>query len=106
MVAELEAALAEHLATPFPSPAVVRGRDYGSVCAVMIGADICGLSSRVAGGELLTDARWNYLAECEARLQDSLMEFPEAGRPYYAHLLRVAELAFQRMEQMAAQPSR
>ncbi|MEV6897236.1 hypothetical protein [Amycolatopsis sp. NPDC051372] len=101
MIRELEAALAEHRAAPFPAPEVVRGRDYGSVCAVMIDADIYAPSERVSRGELPADDRWNWLAECEARLQDSLAEFPEAGRPYYARLLRIAELAFQRMEAMA-----
>ncbi|MGW4486970.1 hypothetical protein ACWEOE_24370 [Amycolatopsis sp. NPDC004368] len=99
---EQETALAEHIATPFPAPDGVRGEDYGSVCAVMIDADIYLLSQRVSRGELLADRQWNWLAECEARLQDSMSEFPEAGRPYYARLLRIAELAFQRMEEMAA----
>ncbi|MEV4599068.1 hypothetical protein AB0K15_16850 [Amycolatopsis sp. NPDC049253] len=100
MIPELETALAEHRAAPFPAPDVVRGRDYGSVCAVMIDANIFALSERVSRGELLADDRWNWLADCEARLQDSLAEFPVAGRPYYARLLRIAELAFQRMEEL------
>lgn len=67
----------------------------------MIDANIYFLSKAVADGHTLPDQQWDFLADCEARLQDSLSEFPEAGRPYYERLLRIADLAFKRMKERA-----
>jgi hypothetical protein len=97
MISDLAAALAEHRAAPFP-PVVKRGEDYGSVCAVMIDADIFGWASRAAEGELLSPQERTRFARAADRLRSSLQEFPTAGRSYYERLLAIAELAIECLE--------
>jgi hypothetical protein len=89
---ELRRLLAEHLTTPFPF-GVVKGRDYGSVDAVMIGADIYGWASRVAEGELLTSVDRDRPRLARDDLVRSMAAFPEAARPYYEQLVRIATAA-------------
>ena len=87
--------LAEHMATPFPT-SVEKGLDYGSADAVMIGADIYGLASQVESGKMIRSDVRSMLGACERELSESLDEFPEEARPYYAHLLRIARAALAR----------
>jgi hypothetical protein len=89
-VVELQHLLAEHLATPFPS-GVVKGRDYGSVDPVMIGAD--GWASRVSMGEHLRSVDRDGLRLARDDLLRLLAAFPETARPYYEQLVRIATAA-------------
>ena len=89
---ELQRLLAEHRATPFPSD-VVKGRDYGSVDPVMIGADIYGWASRVSKGEPLTPVDRDRLRLARDDLVLSLAAFPETARPYYEQLVPIATAA-------------
>lgn len=75
---ELQRLLAEHLATPFPS-GVVKGRDYGCVDPVMIGADIYGWASRVSKGEALTSVDRDRLRLAR---DDLYGRWPHSQRPH------------------------
>ena len=86
---ELQRLLAEHHAVPFPS-SVVNGLDYGSVEPVMIDADIYGWASRVSKGEALAPIDRERLRLARDDLRRSLAAFPEAARPYFEQLVRIA----------------
>jgi len=91
----LESLLAQHLAEPFPD-AAVKGLDYGKVDAVMIGADVYGWSSRVERGEVLSDLERRSFEDAATDLSESILLFPDAARPYYELLLRIARAALNR----------
>lgn len=81
--------LRAHLADPFPE-SVVKGKDYGEVDAVMIGADIYGWASQ---GESLDAHDRRRLRRAADQLEKSIRVFPADAQPYYQRLLRIARLA-------------
>jgi hypothetical protein len=91
-VTRLRALLDEHEQRPFPA-SVVKGLDYAGVDCVMVGADIYGWASRVAGGEALrSEERERFLA-LRTALASALPAFPDDARPYYATLVEIADIA-------------
>lgn len=78
-----------HLAEPFPD-SVEKGRDYGGVDAVLIGADIYGWATRAGSLSTLDRSR---LLRAAAELERSLAAFPAEAQPYYERVLRIARLA-------------
>ncbi len=91
-MADLDDLLVRHLSEPFPD-AVEKGRDYGLVDPVMIGADIFGWASRVARGDSLSADEVGRFGDAAAALERSITEFPPEARSYYALLVRIADLA-------------
>jgi len=77
---------------PFPG-SVERGTIYGSTDAVMVGADIFGLASRVGSGERLTGADRALLEDASRSLVESIGEYPPLAQPYYDLLLQIAQVA-------------
>jgi hypothetical protein len=78
-----------HWAEPFPD-SVEKGRDYGEVDPVMIGADIYGWATRAGS---LDDADRSQLSQAAEELRRSISAFPPAAQPYYERILRIADLA-------------
>jgi hypothetical protein len=91
-VNELADLLEQHLAVPFPD-SVTKGIDYGQVDPVMIDADIYGWASRVAAGAALSPLNTERLTNARDQLLGSLDAFPDQARPYYEHLVHIADLA-------------
>jgi hypothetical protein len=91
-VTNLATLLAEHRSAPFPDN-LVKGIDYGSVDAVMIGSDIYGWAVRVADGRGITAVQRERLRTARDELQQSLPAFPEDARPYYEMLVEIASAA-------------
>jgi hypothetical protein len=89
--ADLQEELRVHRAEPFPT-SVVKGDDYGEVDAVMIDADIFGWSMQA---ESLSHEAKSSLAKARDELQQSIPEFPDAAKPYYERLVRIATLALE-----------
>ena len=89
----LDELITEHGAAPFP-PSIEKGRDYGEVDAVMIGADIYGWALRAQGDGLTTIDRERLHAARDA-LARSLLAFPDDARPYFAQLVALAEVALE-----------
>lgn len=91
-MSDLDDLLADHLAEPFPE-SVDKGRDYGLVDPIMIGADIFGWASRVAHGGSLSAEEVDRFGDATDELERSIPEFPDDARDYYARLVRIADLA-------------
>lgn len=91
-MSDLDDLLARHLSEPFPD-AVEKGREYGLVEPVMIGADIFGWASRVARGDSLSADEVGRFGDATAALERSITEFPREARSYYALLVQIAHLA-------------
>ncbi|WP_162941815.1 hypothetical protein [Desertimonas flava] len=85
--------MAEHFAAPFPT-SVEKGRDYGEVDAVMIGADIYGWALRAQGGGLLP-IDGDRLRAARDALARSLLAFPDDAQPYYTQLVALADAALE-----------
>lgn len=78
----------------FP-PEIEKGRNYGTVDPVMIDADIYGrVLNYVSGFQLDGEAR-ACLEQARLELGHSFNELPNGARPYYARLLRLADVAVQ-----------
>ena len=92
VVATLDDLLAAHLREPFPV-SVEKGRDYGDVDPVMIGADIYGWASKVARTGGLTAEDTRRLVNARDELVRSLVVFPSDARAYFQRLLHLAEVA-------------
>ena len=92
---DLKTLLAEHDAAPFP-PTVNKGDDYGEVDSVMIGADIYGWALSVERGRRLSPDARERLSLARDQLLRSLDEFPQDARPYYQHLVDIADAALAR----------
>ena len=93
-IAEL---LEEHRDAHFPAE-IENAREYGVIDPVMIDADIFGwVSSYASGVELDTDAR-RGLEHARLKLGESWSELPAASHPYFARLLRLADVAIQGCE--------
>jgi hypothetical protein len=88
----LTALMADHMARPFPE-GVVKGMDYGRVDAVMVDADIHSWCQTIARGGTLSPEENDRFRELCHDLELSLEYFPDVGRPYYAALLEMAEVA-------------
>lgn len=96
MISDLDAALEEHRAAPWPR-GVDRGEMYGDLSVVMVDADLYGFASRVAEGQSLPlKVRMRFEHDTD-RLKASLPRFPAAGRPYFERLLGIAEVALRRL---------
>lgn len=94
---DLSDLLEEHRDAPFPDE-VEKGRTYGVIDPVMIDADIFGwVSSYASGRQLDTDAR-RGLEQARLQLGGSWNDLPVASLPYYARLLRLADVAVQGCE--------
>lgn len=89
---DLRVELRKHLAEPFPD-SIEKGRDYGQVEPVLIGADVYGWALRASRGEPLTAVDRERLQDAADDLRRSLSSFPVEARPYYERILRIAELA-------------
>ena len=74
---------------------VERGRHYGRVDAVMIGADIYGWATRALPSRLYGTDKVR-LRELAYDLSQSIDDFPADAQPYYERLLRIAHLALER----------
>jgi len=82
----------EHVSAPFPS-SVEKGRNYGLVDPVMIGADIYGWCDSMAHSPVLPGVHVEALRTARDDLHESLMAFPEDARAYYAQLIEMATAA-------------
>jgi len=87
----LQELIAEHGAASFPM-SVEKGRHYGEVDAVMIGADIYGWALHSTARSLTAVDRARLHAARDA-LERSLAAFPDEARPYYAQLVALADSA-------------
>jgi hypothetical protein len=88
---ELDRLMAEHLAEPFPAE-IEKGRDYGHVDPVMIGADVYGWALRVSQEGKLDQIEEERIRIARSELWESLDLFPAEARPYYEHILAIADL--------------
>jgi hypothetical protein len=89
---DLDAEVRAHLAEPFPD-SVEKGKDYGEVDAVVIGADIYGWAVAARRGSSLSPLDRSRLQQAADELERSLTAFPADARQYYERVLRIAHLA-------------
>ena len=85
----------EHLDAPFPED-VEKGREYGGVDCVMVGADIYGWSSAVLAGSGVSPEQRTSLERTAAQLRQALRLFPVGAQPYYEQLADLADEALRR----------
>ena len=95
-VEDLDTALSEHRALPFPS-AVEKGRVYGQIEPVSIDGDIFGLaeaaSIRGRADRRLDAEQVARLRKARADLTASLADLPAAAVGYFESVMRLADLA-------------
>jgi hypothetical protein len=93
-MAELHDLIRDHRAAPFPV-GIDKGVDCGRVDPVMIDADIFGWAMRAADAALPSDDL-ERLRCARDDLESSMSALPQDARPYFARLLKMAELALER----------